>query len=460
MEAAQGFARALIQDSDSLQQFVQPTELALSRRLGITYSGVQHKFLIGYNLDPRVSTALREGSLEYRLRIEELDGDFSRLRLIVPGHEEFERSFYFEGSQLVSPVYYFSRDWPRRHSRYFVFCVSDTTRFNDASVQRLERFMDSALERLDISSQAGEKLEKEKLYYFLCKDEEEIERLTGFPSRGMGLLAYDYVLTTFNCHYHELLHLLVNFKLGTTPLYTHPFLQEGIAVAMGGRGGKEPRVILDLGAFLAQSGYLDYRSLLDPRGFAGLDASMSYPLSGLYSAFLLDDLGVDSYLELYRKYSGTAEEVSGRAIEESDLPPPGRWSNFLNGYTQYGNIRFCSFPAEPKPILESVGASVHDAGDDYYFRLKGSLLIEGGPVNRSYRSPLFEELVPGGAYSGEKYLVVANQEEIKVYDLLTGNLTANFVSAFAVVPQEIPAGEDGLFEFCVRKEVFDEPMFR
>lgn len=458
MDEARRFVQALVLDSDSLPNHVLPEELTLSERLGITYTGVQHKFLIGYDLDPQVKTAIREGALDYGLQVDNLEGDFSRLRLTVTGQRELERSFYFEGTQLVSPVYYFSRDWPRRNSRYFVFCISDTTRFNSASEIRLEDFMESVLNQLDFPNQAKEKLEREKLYYFFCKDQEEIKLLTGFASRGMGLLAYDYVISTFNCHYHELVHLLVNLKLGCVPLYTHPFLQEGIAVALGGRGGNEPRVILDLGWFLAQSGFADYRSLLDPQGFADLDPSASYPLCGLYSSFLLEELGVEDYLALYGEYSGTAEEISANAIEEGDLPAHDRWMEFLNSYKQYEKINFCAPPADPEPILEAPGASILEADDRYYFRMKGALLIGVDFAARDYRSSRFEELVTSGVYLGQKYLVLANPQEIKVYNLLTDNLIANFVCGFSLTVERIKADEKGHFEFCVSKDLFDEPL--
>jgi hypothetical protein len=142
-------------------------------------------------------------------------------------------------------------------------------------------------------------LKKEKIIYILCKDEDEIEKLTGYKARGMFNLAYDYVISTFNCHYHELLHLLMNYKLKNIPPYTHSFLQEGFAVSFGGRGGKEPEVILNLGCFIAESKFLEYKELLSLDKFRNFDVSMSYPLSGLYNNFIISNFGIDNYLKLY-----------------------------------------------------------------------------------------------------------------------------------------------------------------
>ena len=457
-ETANRFILALAAESESAADFVLPEELALSQRLGISYQGIRpgRKFLIGYDLAPQVKTGIREGTLEYEARIEKLDQDFSLLELKVP-ELEYRRSYYFKQDRLVSPVYYFTRDWKRQEGRYFRFYISDTTRFNSYSAARLESFLDSALKKLEFSQQEKEKLQTDGLIYVFCADPGEIERLTGVHTRGMNVLAYDYVVTTFNCHYHELLHLLINYKLGHLPLYTHSFLQEGFAVALGGRGGKEPGVILDLGYFLERSGFLDYRELLDQKNFDAQDPSISYPLSGLYNCFLLEELSLDGYLALYRKYSGTAASVSGLAIEESDLPEPERWKDFLDNYNQYENVYLEGPPESPELLRQAAGASVYQAGDSYFFRMKDVLLIGPEGAAESYRSGRFSQLVPEDVYLGAKYLILASPAEVGVYNLLTDNLTANFVCEFSLTVESVTVNE-GFFEFYVRKTVFDEPL--
>ena len=51
---ASQFIEAMINNSDSLDSFVLPEELAISKRLGITYEGVKNKFLISYEIPSEI----------------------------------------------------------------------------------------------------------------------------------------------------------------------------------------------------------------------------------------------------------------------------------------------------------------------------------------------------------------------------------------------------------------------
>jgi hypothetical protein len=197
-------------------------------------------------------------------------------------------------------------------------------------MDELERFLQRSAALLQLSKADLKVLAREKLIYVLCKDEDEIERLTGYRTRGMYLLPYDYVVTTYSCHYHELLHQLINFKLRSLPLYTHPFLQEGFAVAFGGRGGVAPQTIFQSGVFLNKSGFADYRELFVASDFLQQDASMTYPLSGLYVRFLFERFGTQRFLELYRAYSGSSDIMKQMVLRASDLPSTQVWEKFID----------------------------------------------------------------------------------------------------------------------------------
>ncbi len=155
---------------------------------------------------------------------------------------------------------------------------------------------------LQINKDRVNLLQKEKINYILCKDENEIKTISGFDTRGIYILAYDEVITTFNTHYHELSHLLMNFKLQNLPLYTLPFFQEGFAVAVGGRGGIGRNILLNIGYFLEKSNYLKFNSILSKKDFVSENASMAYPAAGLYNYFLISNYGINSYIKLYLKY--------------------------------------------------------------------------------------------------------------------------------------------------------------
>ena len=228
-------------------------------------------------------------------------------------------------------------------------------------------------------------------------------------------------------------------------------------MALGGRGGKEPGVILDLGYFLAKSGFVDISSLLERKSFDSQDPSFFYPLSGLYNSFLLKELGLDRCLALYLKYSGTAEAVSVMKVRESDLPGRERWQDFLDKYKQYENVYFAAPPRLTEPVWQGGGGSIYRAGESYFFRIKAPLLLGRESEGAGSSSALFSELLPESDYRGEKYLITANSAEAGVYNLLTGNLEANHVCGFSFDAESVPASGE-FFEFFVRKKLFDRPL--
>lgn len=423
---AQEFMEALISKDPRLVSFVQPDELRLSERLGTTYEDVGFKFLLGYDIDPSIKSGIMSNNIKYTIQVDSLREEFEVLKLRV-ADKDYSRSFYFDNGLMVSPVSYQTRHWHRFTTGHFIFVIEDTTAFNTYSAERLERFVCSMADLLELSKVQRDRLATEKIVYVLCRDENEIERVCGFRTLGMFILAYDYIVTTYNCHYHEILHLLMNFKLGTVPLYTHPFFQEGFAVAYGGRGGKEPRVILELGHFLQRSGLLDYRSLLRRDDFLRQDPSFSYPLAGLYNMFLVRTLGMNSYRNLYRKYSAGEKELSGMFVEAHDLPDSSKWTAYLDGMDDSASIFFDDHSHRGRffQTRDSLTLFVHDSG-------------EGLPV------------------AAPKYRITATGDEIRVVNLLSKNLIADYSTSLAWPSHPIPNSE-GEFQFCVDESVFDEP---
>ena len=124
-------------------------------------------------------------------------------------------------------------------------------------------------------------LEKQKIGYIFCADEKGVEKITGFNAKGLAMLGTDEVVTSYQTHFHEVAHILINYKLKLLGLYTLPFFMEGFAVAVGGRGGMAPRVVTDLGYFLQKSGQLTYDSIFTFDQFRSTDGSITYPVAVL-----------------------------------------------------------------------------------------------------------------------------------------------------------------------------------
>ena len=74
-----------------------------------------------------------------------------------------------------------------------------------------------------------------------------------------------------------------------------------------------------------------------------------------------------------------------------------------------------------------------------------------------YQSKKFSDVFGNREYRGEKYLILADSNEISVCNLLTNNLIANYVSSFSGSHSPVPS-ENGLYYFSVRKYVFDAEL--
>lgn len=112
---------------------------------------------------------------------------FSSLTITIPSLK-FKREYFLKDSFLVTSEYYNSRMWKTITSDYFQFYVSDETLFNDYSINLLEKFINKMSELLSFTGAELNQLKEKKILYFLCKDEEEIQKVMGFATRGFLFL--------------------------------------------------------------------------------------------------------------------------------------------------------------------------------------------------------------------------------------------------------------------------------
>ncbi len=453
-EEAERFVRALVWKPSALPAWFEPGELAVSHRLGIEYAGVEYKHLIGYDIDDSTRSLLREGHENYSIAVETLDHDDSRVTLTI-GSAGKSREFFFRGKHWVSPLVYFAKHWTTIESEHFVFFLSDPTLFNQYCVEQLERFVSRMAGLLKLDKRDMSTLREQKIRYYLCRDEEEIERLTGFRVRGMYNLAYDAVVTTYNTHFHELLHLLVNYRLRHMPLYTHPFLQEGFAVAYGGRGGLDPDVLLPLGRYLYQSQDVELASLLESDGFKQLDPSLSYPAAGLYNRFLVETMGIESYLALYREFSSSSGGAAASRIPSEILPGDTAWCRYIQVSTARSAISLDSLPTQAQILFDNGSEQVAKDDERYRFLLPDGAVFPGRERYPRYVSRAFADAFPGKTYTGDKYMILVTAEQVSVYNLFTNNLIASYAAAFATPAEKVPRVGDR-YMFSVRREVFDD----
>lgn len=447
---ATAFLEALLAHPDSMADFLDTDDLAIANRLGISYPEAPCKPLISWGLSEQEGELLDEEGLDGQFVIQDLDGDYSRLTLFPDGPLA-SHSWIFRDGRVVSSILYGIGNWRRIDSEHFRFFVSDTTLFHPANIEALESFLTDTAVLLGMTQADLDRLARNKIYYCFCSSTEEIEELTGFQARGMYILSHDLIVSTYSAHTHELAHLLMNYTLQTPHLYTHPFLLEGFAVAVGGRGGKAPDILGQLGVSILKSGWLELEGLLDTQGFYRENASMSYPGTGVYNRFLLEDLGSTDYLELYDRYGGSGQAVLTMRIDNGDLPDQVLWLRYLEEQSAAGAI------SPGAPGLEQSEGTIafqpDSAGTRISFAVPRTSLAFEGPPAEDYRSFLFEELQEGEPYAGQRYFVRASGAEAAVYDLYTNTMLAFFSTGFSPDPVEIPE-MDGRYFFQVDASVF------
>ncbi len=445
-ETADRFCHALFTRTQELQKYVLPEELTRSNRLGITYEGNPFKFLISNDIDFALCGLLLANPKNYSLHITPLEEGYSSLTIEIPAKGE-SREYFFKDSLLVSKPYYYARNWKILHGTYFDMYVSDTNLIHSAAIKELDAFVESTAAALNYSKDDLRQLKEKKILYYLCRDDNEIQQLTGFVTRGMYLIPYDYVISTYTCHLHELAHLLINLKIRHLKLFTHPFLQEGFAVAVGGRGGLDARVVLNSGLYLQRSGFLDYTEILTSRAFLSQDASVTYPLSGVYVKFLLSR-GADAFLNLYKKYSFSGS-MDDCVIDTSALPSRAELQTYLSSYPENCGISLGGVPAkDAKQIYVKDGNEIFESPASMFYRVRDTLMIQDKNPSRNYRSKLFEQIFPARKYAGEHNAVCASENELWVYDFYTNNLVRQYSAGFSLNPQKVPKN-NGEYEFRI-----------
>lgn len=445
-------------NSSDISKYINADELQIANRFGIEYEGIENKFLIANEIPKELSNDLLNGKIKYQYGLKILEDNFSSLTITIPTLN-LKREYFLKDSFLVTSAYYHSRNWKTITTDHFQFFVSDETLINDYSINLLEIFINRMSEILSLTDEERNDLKEKKIFYFLCRDEEEIQQVTGFATRGIFILAQDYVITTYNTHYHELLHFLINYKFRKLHLYTLPFLQEGFAVAFGGRGGLEAHTISEMGVFLIKSGFANYKELLNKLDFQKTDASISYPISGLYTNFLIENIGINNYLKLYRKYSGTSEKVLSEKIIEVDLLSENKWNLFIDSLSSQNPVIIKTelSVSDYELITKQNDFEVYENEEEYFFKIKDTLLISIPTVISNYKSKIFSQHFPDRIYNSEKYLIIANQNEISVYNLFANNLIGKYVGSFSIPSNTVPY-KYGFYEFVIKKDLFDEEL--
>jgi hypothetical protein len=461
-----------------------PEVVQKSKRLGITYTGINAKYDCASPLLNALD-GIRQGVVHLDVAKVELYEGWARItiKLIAPG-DSLSYPYYLTKSddnwKLTSALQVFTAGWESGTTKYARAHYSNARLINEFALTDLDEFIEKLCSHLDIDKARIERLKEQKIDYYLC-DEEEVKKLTGYVCHGLTNLQQDAIISRHLPHYHEIVHLMINFSLGELPLYIQPFIQEGLAVCFGGRWGRSPHVLFQMGEFLIEHSFCNPDDLLTYDHFHKKvgNPDISYPVSGLFVSYLIDGFGVRQFKALYRHLTGTETEVRQLTTEEVQsivaatygLP----WFKIKAAFRNYAALFQGSGlkpggtapQHEPFIKLTSTHLSVYiwELEESYFLQIhsetndpRGVILAKAvSTLTSDYRSRIFCEHLPDQKYRSEIYGIQFNQDEAGLYQYYTNNLLAKYVLSFWPCDQYWNA-ESKIIQFSFKKSLMVENL--
>jgi hypothetical protein len=359
---------------------------------------------------------------------------------------------------LTYPQDVFAKDWTIKETEYFRLHIHpDLEEYcNAVMFDEADKFVARIGDSLGLKVYDLRHLQSAKIEFYFCKSDEQVEQITGFRTRGVYDKASSDIISSFFPHYHEVVHLLADYRLREAPLFVHPLFEEGLAVLYGGRWGKSTESLIPLGIFLYEQGIVSLDSMLDYIGFRNsAEADIAYPLAGLYNRFILERSGREKYLALYRKLSGTSAEMSALSVDSVKAYILGTVSikswdemvrdfqDFMNKYKMTQYVALAGSSSQGEKLLTNPSAVVKNNGEWLEFEFvsdgssapKGNLLFgkisEPGGFTSAMFNEHYENKVP---FDGYRYGVRYDTNEAGLYDYATNVLLAKFIAG--VEPSE------------------------
>lgn len=434
-----------------------------SSRWGIEYRDVPLKIDCASPVIHELEMMRRNMQRPVRQVTEIKKGEFFLLEIdISEGRKQLRHSYYAtnDGSYfwLDFPQSYYGRDWATIESKYLrIHAHPDMEKYlGTVTLEETDRFIERTAKFLKLSKSDLKKLAEKKIEYFYCDEDNTVKTITGNLVKGVYDLASDDIISSYFPHHHELSHFLINYKLRQLPLYTLPIMREGLAVYLGGRWGKAPTALKDLGGFLLREEIVPLDSLLTMSGFdeqAGSD--IAYPVAGLFSSYLIDEIGIKEYLNLYLAMSGNADSLDALTVEDvrdAIIARVGKpsWSDLLGEVNAYIEMSTTAdaviLPGKSgrgRPMVQKSNLQISGDKDWLVFEyigansdsMAGNVLFGYDEKLREASSYMFEQQYEGKVpFEGYRYGLRFDQNESGLYDYATSRLVAKYI--WGITPSE------------------------
>jgi hypothetical protein len=258
-------------------------------------------------------------------------------------------------------------------------------------------------------------------------------------------------------------------------------------VCFGGRWDKSPQVVFQVGHFTLAQKFFQLEDALTYNGFHEVvgNPDFSYPLSGIFVKFLIEQFGIERFTLLYRELSGTDDEVRAFSLEDvqakiSEIYKTP-WAEIQKKFAEYwGQFEFSGLvpggiPAnEPIATMkaEHLAAQIWDSENSYLFEIhattdipKGMILMKDKSssgkghesLTENYQSKLFAEHLPNARYDSEVYGIQFSADEAGLYNYYTDTLVAKYISSFSP-SNEYWNSEERVMRFRLEKSALNQKI--
>lgn len=418
----------LLKQKEVPDSLIDQDYLAKCKRLNIEYLDTPKKALIGIVIPIDFIEAERNEEL---MHINAKDStNYTKMILSKSYNETYD--IHFHNHKLIAPDEYYKSIFYQEESTYFRFYYSDSSRINQES----KAFLDTELEKMiemfgySVSDKKFDLLRKNKIDYIICKDMREMKKITGFETNGIALLNDDTVVSIDPSHFHEVVHIMMNVLVSPNYLYTHQLLQEGVAVALGGRSGRSAQVMKETGLSLFNLAYITPEMFLNQTDFAETDPSISYSAGAVMVDYLIKEKGAKPFLTLYKRYSCPQDQMNQLIIEET-LFDLDAFSRYLKQY----KVTIPMSEAHNQLLIDTPDLQVYqfnDHKDYFYVSMPSGYYSSSEPdIKAGYKSRIWKETLIQYPYQYQKYFLSVDENDIKLYDLHLDRLIWSISNGFS-----------------------------
>jgi len=435
----------------------EPSALSRAERLAINYSDIPIKpdcgspviydfarlqqFLYSNLTSPKkIDSGLVRVEIQFRLGDEK----------IVYSYLLKKKDEYF---WIIFPQDYYAGDWPISESKYFRFHVNpkQDSFFNNIAVKSLDDYVERTAKKIIIPPERLALLAEKKIDYYFCRGEEEVQKISGRTTKGVYDLGADAIISSIFPHYHEVTHLLINFKLKELPLFTLPFIQEGTAVYFGGQWQRAPEVMLDFGEYILNYKIVELDSVLADKSDPNtVSADISYPVDACLMEYLFSTLGSDKFFGLYRSLSGdynyfinstqdSAKRILAAQTGKSWEQIKTDFEAFLKTQQSRGGLIFPGEITTGKEIVKDSGLVISSSDKwlkiEYYAnkddKADVNFLFGKDTAMAGKLSSIFiEQYKDTRPFEGYRFGIRLDRNEAGLYDYSTNQLMAKYVHDF------------------------------